>query len=275
MSQTKLVLPKMGLGTWQLSPEQAEFSVKKGIEIGYRLIDTAQAYKNEQGVGNALKATFETTQFKRRDLIIATKVDVFNLKPKKVIPTTMVSLSKLQLDYVDLLYVHWPAFFFGYRHETSLKEFSKLVDDGKVKNICVSNFSPKLIDDALAVCDKPIFANQVEHHPLLQQREMRKYLKEKGINLVAYSPLAHGKIIGVPELEEIAKKHNVGVAQVSLAWLMNHGAIPIPKATSEKHLISNFESINLNLDTEDIAKIDSISIEKRTLNPPIVKPKKW
>jgi 2,5-diketo-D-gluconate reductase B len=273
MSQDKLILPKMGLGTWMLSPEQAKVSVKKAIEIGYRLIDTAQAYKNEQGVGEGLKEVFDSTSLKRKDLIIATKVDVFSLKPKKVIPKTEISLKKLQLDFVDLLYVHWPAFLFGYRHDTTLKEFSKLVDEGKVKHICVSNFTPKLIDEAIAACDKPIFANQVEHHPLLQQRELRKYLKEKGIYLVAYSPLARGKALSIPELEEIAKKHNVGVAQVSLAWLMEHGAVPIPKATSEAHIRSNFESLKLKLDADDLNKINNISIEKRILNPPVIKPK--
>lgn len=273
MSGNKLVLPKIGFGTWMLSPEQAKFSVKKAIEIGYRFIDTAQAYKNEQGVGEALKEVFETSNLKRNDIVVATKVDVFNLKPKKILSSTAVSLKKLQLDYVDLLYVHWPAFLFGYRHNTSLKAFSSLVDEGKVKHICVSNFTPKLIDEAMAVCDKPIFANQVEHHPLLQQRELRKYLKEKGIYLVAYSPLARGKIHGIPELEEIAKKHNTGVAQVSLAWLMDHDAIPIPKATSEAHIRSNYESLQLKLDPEDIAKIDGIKVEKRILNPPVIKPK--
>jgi 2,5-diketo-D-gluconate reductase B len=268
-------IPKIGLGTWQLTPDQAKYSVIKAIEIGYRMIDTAQAYKNEQGVGAGLAEVFQTTKIKREDLLIATKIDVFNLKAKKVRKTFNISLQKLQLDYVDMLYVHWPAFFFGYKHKDTLHEFAALVDEGKVKHICVSNFNIQLLEEAQAVCPKPIFANQVEHHPLLQQRELRSYLQQKKIHLVAYSPLGRGAIFGNPQLEAVATKHQTGVAQVALAWLMEHGAIPIPKATGEAHLRSNFESIKLTLDKEDIATIDGITVQKRMLNPPIVKPKKW
>lgn len=268
-------LPKIGLGTWQLTPSEAEFSTKKGIELGYRLIDTAQAYKNEQGVGSALHDVLEHTQIKRQELIVATKIDIFNLKPAKIRKSFNISLQKLQLDYVDLLYVHWPAFFFGYRHKESLHEFSLLVDEGKVKNICVSNFSSQLVDEASVACDKPIFANQVEHHPLLKQQKLREFLQKKQIHLVAYSPLARGHLNGIPELEQLAQKYNTGVAQISLAWLIQHKAIPIPKATSEGHLKSNFEALKIELTTEDIAIIDNIRTEKRLLNPPIVKPKKW
>lgn len=270
-----LKLPPMGLGTWQLSPEQAKFSTIKAVEIGYRFIDTAQAYKNEQGVGEGLQEIFQHTTIKRSDLIVATKVDVFNLKPKKVKPTVEISLQKLQLEYVDLLYVHWPAKFSGYQPEKTLKVFSDLVDEGKVKHIAVSNFSIALLEEALAVCPKPIVANQVEHHPLLQQTKLREYLHQKQIHLIAYSPLARGEIHGIPEIENLAKKYQTGAAQISLAWLMAHNAIPIPKATSEAHLRSNFTACQLKLEPADIEIINGIKIQKRLLNPPVVKPKKW
>ncbi|MHA1340191.1 MAG: aldo/keto reductase [Promethearchaeota archaeon] len=272
MSQLK-ELPKIGLGTWKLKPEQAEFSVKKAIEIGYRFIDTAQAYKNEQGVGNGLRYAFENLGVKREDVVVATKIFVFNYKPKKVFKTFSKSLKKLQLDYVDILYVHWPAFFFGYNHKKTLGAFSKLVDEGKVKFIGVSNFTEKLINEAIEACDKPIFANQVEHHPLLQQWDLLKFLKEKGIYMISYSPLAHGKVFQIKEILDIAKKHNVSVAQVSLAWVMAVGGIPIPKATSEEHIRDNFKALDLKLDNEDMEKIKSIKIQKRLLNPPIIRPK--
>lgn len=263
-----LQLPKMGLGTWQLKPKDCFNSVLRGIEIGYRHIDTAQMYRNEHAVGQAIaEATIS-----RKDLIIATKLAIWRLRPGSVLSSTKKSLEKLQIDYVDILYVHWPAPLF-YNAKKTLKAMSQLVDEGKVRYLAVSNFTLKLLDEALAVCDKPIVANQVEHHPWLQQREMRQYLRQKDMYLVAYSPLARGKSKEIPELAQIAEKHHVSIAQVSLAWIMHHGAIPIPKSTSESHLRDNYDALNLKLDEEDILLIDSIQKEKRLVNPPIIHPK--
>ncbi|MBD3351058.1 MAG: aldo/keto reductase [Candidatus Lokiarchaeota archaeon] len=266
-------LPKIGLGTWQLKPDEAKKSTIEAIKMGYRFIDTAQAYKNEQGIGDGVKEILETTNTKRNQLIIATKIFVFNLCKRRVFKTFAKSIKKLQLDYVDILYVHWPAFWFGYNHKKTLAAFSKLVDNGQVKHIGVSNFTPKLIEEAKQVCDKPIFVNQVEHHPLLRQKKLREYLNKNNIHLVAYSPLARGKVFSIPELNDIAKKYAVSEAQVSLSWIIDHGAIPIPKATSVAHIKDNYEALNLTLDKQDIEKINNINREKRLLNPPIIKPK--
>lgn len=263
-----LKLPKIGLGTWKLKSKDCFNSVLKAIEIGYRHIDTAQMYRNEHAVGDAISQ--ETID--RKELIIATKLAIWRLRPGGVLSSTRKSLEKLKLDYVDILYIHWPAPIF-YRPKKTLKAMSQLVDEGKIKYIAVSNFTPKLIDKALAVCDKPIAANQVEHHPWLRQTEMREYLKEKDIYLVAYSPLARGKAFQIPELTQIAEKHKCSEAQVSLAWIMHHGAVPIPKGTGEDHVRDNFESLNLTLDAEDIELIDSIQKQKRIVNPPFIRPK--
>lgn len=262
----ELKLPKIGLGTWQLKPKDCVNSVLKAIEVGYRFIDTAQMYRNEQAVGEAISQG----TINRKELIIATKLAVWNLWAIKSSTTT--SLKKLKTDYVDILYIHWPIPLF-YNPKKTFKAMSQLVDEGKVKYIAVSNFTPKLLDVALAASPKPIIANQVEHHPWLQQREMREYLRQHDMYLVAYSPLARGNIMQkTSELKQIADKHKCSEAQVSLAWIMQHGAVPIPKSTSEAHIRDNFESINLTLDTEDIALIDSIKIEKRIISPPIIHP---
>ncbi|MHA1323939.1 MAG: aldo/keto reductase [Candidatus Helarchaeota archaeon] len=264
----ELKLPRIGFGTWQLKPKDCINAVLKAIEIGYRHIDTAQMYRNEEAVGKAIQeATID-----RKELIIATKLAIWRLRPGSVISSTNKSLKKLGLDYVDLLYIHWPAPIF-YRPKKTLKAMSKLVDEGKVKHIAVSNFTPKLIDKALEVCDKPIVAAQVEHHPWLRQEELRTYLKEKGMYLVAYSPLARGKVFKIPELTQIAKKHHASEAQVALSWIMQHEAVPIPKSTTEDHIRDNFEALNLILDPEDIQLIDSIQKQKRLINPPIIRPK--
>ena len=266
---TDLQLPKIGIGTWQMKPKDCVKSLLKAIEIGYRFIDTAQMYRNEQAVGQAIsEATID-----RKELIIETKLAIWNLPQGSVKRSTKKSLQKLKTDYADILMIHWPAPIF-YSPQKTFQALSQLVDEGKIKHIGVSNFTPKLLDQALAACDKPIVANQVEHHPWLQQREMRDYLKQHDMYLIAYSPLARGNIARqTSELQQIAEKHNCSVAQVSLAWLMEHGAVPIPKSTSEVHIQDNFESINLILDEEDIALIDSIKYKKRFVNPPFVKPK--
>jgi 2,5-diketo-D-gluconate reductase B len=262
----------MGFGTWKLAPADCTSAVLKAIEIGYRLIDTAQMYKNEEAVGAAISKC----GLPREELIVATKVAVFNYKPEKVFKSTEASLKKLGLKYVDILYVHWPAKLFGYKASTTLKAFSQLVDDGKVRHIGVSNFTPPLLDEAIAVCKeygKTIVANQVEHHPLLQQKQMRDYLAKHDMYLVAYSPLVRGKAMEMERLEAIAKRHGVSVAQVALAWEMGHGAIPIPKATSEAHIKDNFAAQSLKLDAEDIKSIENNKAQMRMVNPPIVKPK--
>ena len=273
MSEIKL--PKIGFGTWMLKPYEARYSTIQAIKLGYRFIDTAQAYRNEGGVGEGLKEVFESGIVKRENLIIATKVHPLRLRTKKVVSSTIKSLQKLQLDYVDIMYVHFPAFALGYSHKETLGALGKLVDEGKIRHIGVSNFTPNLIRDALEVIDKPIYANQIEHHPYLQQQSVLKFHKDKNIIQVSYSPLGRGKVLKDPVIIEIAKKNEVSSAQICLAWVINKGAYPIPKATSLGHLKDNFAAIDLQLPDEDIQKIDEIDKHERYVNPPVISPKEW
>ena len=150
---------------------------------------------------------------------------------------------------------------------------ARLVEEGKVRYIGVSNFPRKICDVAIATCSQPILVNQVEHHPLLQQRTLRTYLDAHDIALVAYSPLGRGNLGIIPELTKIAQKYSVSVSQVALAWEISDGAIPIPKSSSEAHIADNFGALNLVLDDEDIESIDSMKVQKRFVNPPIIHPK--
>nr|MDO8113225.1 aldo/keto reductase [Candidatus Sigynarchaeota archaeon] len=179
---------------------------------------------------------------------------------------------------VDLLYVHWPRPLF-YRPKQTLKAFSELVDSGKIRFIGISNFNSSQVDQAIDILQgyggKPVLANQIQHHPLKQQRVLREHLQKKSIYLVAYSPLARGVVFKVPLLQEIAKKHGVSAGQVSLAWIMAHGAIPIPKASSDEHIKDNFAAQDLILDEDDIAKIDGIKesmISRRSMVSRIIIP---
>jgi 2,5-diketo-D-gluconate reductase B len=264
----KFKLPKIGLGTMQGGSKKAKLAFIKGFEIGFRFLDTAQIYFNEKIVGEAIRES----GIPRDEFIIATKLFINNLSPRKVFKSTERSLKRLGFDTVDMLYIHWPFRFSKIGGET-LKAMSKLVDQGKVRHIAVSNFTPEQVDEAISICDKPIVANQIEMHPWLQQKELVTHHKKKGLYVVPYFPLMHGRFCDVPEIVELGKKHNVSGALISLAWLMKKGTVPIPKSTNPEHLKSNWESQKIKLSSEDIKLIDSIEKEKRFLSPPLMAPK--
>ncbi|WP_076427097.1 aldo/keto reductase [Haladaptatus litoreus] len=256
-------IPKLGLGTWQNTDgEDCAHSVKYALDLGYEHIDTAQAYDNEEYVGEGI----EESSVDREDFFLATKVWIDNLEHDDVLETTQNSLDKLGTDYVDLLYVHWPAR--EYDPEETLAAFDQLYDEGKIEHVGVSNFEPEHLDEAQEILDAPVFANQVEMHPLLQQDELHEYAVENDVQLVAYSPLARGEVFDVPELNEIAEKHGASEAQVSLAWLtQKENVAVIPKATGEDHIEDNFAALDLELDDEDVAKIDGIDRTSREVDP--------
>ena len=251
-----------GLGTWKNEdPEACTNAVATALEAGYRHIDTAQAYGNEEHVGRGI----ERADVPRDDVFLATKVWIDQLAYDDVLASTEESLRKLGVDTVDLLYVHWPAG--EYDPEGTFRAFDELVDDGRVDRIGISNFEPEQVDDAIDRADAPIFANQIELHPLLPQEELRTHCDDRGVEVVAYSPLARGAVFEVPELTEIAEKHGVSEAQVSLAWLREKGVTAIPKATSEAHIRDNFASLDVDLTDEDVAAIDGIEERDRRVDP--------
>jgi 2,5-diketo-D-gluconate reductase B len=170
------------------------------------------------------------------------------------------------------MYIHWPSRGYQKRKKEILTAFSELVNEEKIGYLGISNFTIKHTAEALDIYDKEIAVNQVEMHPWLKQEKLLEYLDSKKIKLVSYFPIMHGRIGEVQELIEIAKKHNVSPAQVSLAWIMMKGAIPIPKSVNISHVRDNYASLELNLDSEDIKRIDSIQIEKRFGDFPFVAP---
>lgn len=262
-------MPVLGLGTWQNDdPRQCAKSVKNALELGYRHIDTAQAYGNESAVGEGLA----DADVSREEVFLATKVETGSLAYGDVLETTDESIVRLGVDYIDLLYIHWPAH--SYDPEDTLMAFDELFDRGKICHIGVSNFTEDHIEEARDILSAPVFANQIEMHPLLQQEGMREYAGENEIYLVAYSPLVRGKVFDVSKISEIAEKHDVSEAQVSLAWLREKGITAIPKATSMDHISDNWRSLNLELDEEDIDKIDSIDREERLIDPDFA-PDSW
>jgi len=259
MSQSPIdEMPSLGIGTWQnTDPEACANAVATALEMGYRHVDTAQAYDNEASVGEGL----ERADVPREDVFLATKVWIDNLAYDDVRATTEESLETLGVDYVDLLYVHWPAR--EYDPADTLTAFDELHDEGLIERIGISNFEPAQVDEAIETADAPIFANQVECHPLLPQADLRAHCADRDVAVVAYSPLARGEVFDVPEIQAVAEKHGVSEAQVSLAWLREKGVTAIPKATSETHVRDNWASRTLELDDADVSKIDGIDRRAR------------
>ncbi len=260
-------IPKIGLGTYQLRGQKCTSAVLKALNVGYRLIDTAQFYKNEEDIGDAL----QRTSIPRENLLIASKVWVTNLSPKRVKSSTEKSLKKLKVDYLDIMYIHWPAL--TYNPKKTIGAFQELLEEGKIRAFAVSNFTPKIIEEALSHNTIPIWGNQVEHHLLLQQKQMREYLAKKNMKMVAYSPLARGNVLSLPIVKELAENYNKSPSQIALAWIISHDVIPIPKASSQSHLVENLEATDLTLAQEDIAQLDAIQVKKRLFSPPVLAPK--
>ncbi len=261
MSETEI--PEIGLGTWQNTySEECVESVEEALNMGYRHVDTAQAYDNEDLVGEGIRRA----DVDRDDVYLATKVWIDNLGAGDVVESLNRSLDRLGTEYVDLVYVHWPAG--EYSPEDTLQAFDEAVELGLTDDVGVSNFPPWRVDEAREILENPVKANQVEMHPLLQQDEMLGFLRERGIDLVAYSPLARDDVETVSALSEIARKHGVSEYQVALSWLKEkEGVKPIPKASSIRHLRENLRAMELELEDDDLRKIESIPREQRLVDP--------
>lgn len=258
-------IPAIGLGTWMLKGKECEQVVSKAIQCGYRHVDTAEMYDNEEYVGLGLA----NTGVSRSQLFITSKVWRDNLGKEEVIRSCRLSLERLGTSYLDLYLVHWP------NKEISLEEtfsaMKQLLDEGKIKAMGVSNFTIEHLKEAILVAEKlgiSIAVNQVEFHPLLYQKELLDFCNEHDIQLVAYSPLARGEVLSHPILKEISQEHTKTSAQVVLRWLLQKDIVVIPKSSSEDHLRKNLDVHDFSLSKEEVERIDSMDKNKRLVNPP-------
>ncbi|MBI2523012.1 aldo/keto reductase [Candidatus Woesearchaeota archaeon] len=248
-------IPILGLGMWQIpNGKVCEEAVLSALNTGYRHIDTAAAYKNEESVGNAIKKS----NIPRKELFITTKLwnDDHN-NPKKAFNE---SLKKLQLDYVDLYLIHFPV----PERNRSWEILEKIYKSGKAKAIGVSNFTIRHLKELLESSDIVPAVNQVEFHPYLYQKELLDFCNEKGIKLEAYSPLTHGKKLNDVKLVEIAKKYNKSAAQVLIKWGLQHYLIVIPKSSKKDRIIENSYVFDFELSKEDMKKLDGFNENLRT-----------
>lgn len=251
-------MPSIGLGTFMMSPEQAEDAVYNALTNGYRLIDTANAYMNERAVGRAIKKS----GLKREEIFLESK-----LWPIVYTKETAVDemLERLGIDYVDLLLLHQPA---G-DYITGYKMIEKAVKEGKVKSIGVSNFEGEPLEEILKICEIKPSVIQVEAHPYYPQTELKKQIENENIHIQAWFPLGHGD----PTLREqeifteLANKYNKSNVQIILRWHIQSGHIVIPGATKEEHIKSNIDIFDFELTDEEMKKIAELDKNKRYYEP--------
>lgn len=247
-------IPALGFGTWQLKGEQCSSMVSQALSLGYRHIDTAQAYNNEEFVGQGL----QNSRLKRDEVFLTTKVWYENFSPEKLISSVKSSLEKLQTDHVDLLLLHWPHFPNGKARET-LEALVEARQQGLCKFMGVSNFTVKFLELAHEV-SQHLVTNQVEYHPFLDQSTTKAKLDELDMALTAYSPLARGKVLENESINRVADKHGGSPAQISLAWLLaQRNVMAIPKASSKQHAEQNLKASEIVLDSEDIELLNGLS----------------
>ena len=255
-------MPTLGMGTWELTDEATcTEAVAAALEMGYRHVDTAQAYGNEELVGEGIARS----DVDRDEIFLATKVWTSDLGYEDAIDAAHDAVENLGVDSVDLLYVHWPAE--AYDPEETFRAFDELVDEGVTDRIGISNFEPDQIEEAQAHADHDIFAHQFECHPMLQQDAVREATEAHDIEPVAYSPLARGEVFDSEVLGDIADTHGVSAAQVSLAWLREQGVTAIPKASSEAHLRDNWGSLSFDLDDDELRRIAELDAGRRMVDP--------
>ena len=265
-----LKMPVLGFGVYQVpDPAVCERAVGEAISAGYRLIDTAAAYMNEDAVGRAVKKS----GVKREDLFITTKLWVQDASYEKAQDAIETSLKKLGLDYIDLYLIHQPMgdYYGAYR---AMEEAYRA---GKLKAIGVSNFYPHILTDFCETVDIIPAVNQVELHPFFAQENALKTMKEYGVTPEAWGPFAEGKhgIFTHPVLTEIAKKYGKSTAQVALRWNIQRGVVVIPKSTHENRIKENIDVFDFELSPEDMAKINALSLDRSEIvdhtNPAFIK----
>lgn len=252
----KANIPVLGLGTWQSTGQDCVAVVKKALEMGYEHIDTAQAYDNEKEVGQGIKQSGVA----RDKFFLTTKIfpDDMKFQPEKLAEAAKRSLENLDTDYVDLLLLHWPD------DRVPLSEtipaLCELQKQGLTRHIGVSNFNIADIIEAEKYADVPIVVNQVEFHPFIKQNTLQTFLNNHHILLEAYSPLARGDVFDNDIIKEIADKHNVTPAQISLAWILSDKhRVAIPKTSNPDHLQGNLDAIKVELNADELDKLGSLA----------------
>ncbi|NEU06406.1 aldo/keto reductase [Clostridium senegalense] len=244
-------MPWLGFGTYKVEDGHTVIeSVKEALRIGYRNIDTASYYDNEEGVGIAIKES----GLSREEIFLVSKVWNSDQGYEKTLKAFETSIKKLGTDYLDLYLIHWPNLL----HNESWRALEKLYKEGYIKAIGISNFTVKHLKNLMADAEIMPMINQVEFHPLLIQNELRQFCKKNNIQLEAWSPLMRGKIFDNKLLKELAKKYGKTIAQIVLRWDLQMGVVTIPKSTNITRIKENSQIFDFEISEEDLFKIQQL-----------------
>lgn len=256
-------IPQIGLGTMTLKGDVCVDAVKAALQMGYVHLDTAWFYGNEKEVGEGLRQS----GIKRDGIFICTKVRETHLDPDKFRQSLEESLANLKLPYVDLLLIHWNNKDIPFK--TSIGALCKAKKDGFAKHVGVANFTTTMLDEAWAVTSEPLVCNQIEMHPFINQDKVVAASKKHGMAVVAYCPIARGKVPGADALERIAKSHGKSAAQVSLRYLTKQGICAIPRTATPDHLKANLDVFDFTLSGAEMADLKALNATNmRVVNPP-------
>ncbi|KAA0893141.1 2,5-didehydrogluconate reductase DkgB [Pusillimonas sp. ANT_WB101] len=262
-------IPAFGLGTFRLQGQTVIGSVRNALDVGYRVIDTAQIYGNEADIGQAIAES----GVPRSELFLTTKIWIENMSASTLIPSLRQSLEKLRTDHVDLTLIHWPSPGGAVPLKETLDALREAQTDGLTSQIGVSNFTTSLLAEAIAVVGREnITTNQVEISPYLQNRKLAVFAREQGIHLTSYMTLAYGGVLNDPLLGEIATAHGATPAQIALAWALQQGYAVIPSSTRRENLQSNLNAVNIVLTDEDMARIATLDRGERQASPEGIAP---
>lgn len=257
-------IPQLGLGTWRRRGDSGLEAVVTAIEIGYRHLDTAQAYDNESMVAEAIARS----GVPRDAFFITTKVSDTNLARRDFLPSLRASLDRLRVGRVDMTLIHWPVSQDVVPLEDYIGDLIRAKEDGLTTLIGVSNFPCALVDRAVAIAGPGVVANnQVEMHPFLQNRVVSACCAAHDITVTAYLPIARNLVAKDPVICGIARDHGVEPSAVSLAWLLQKGVIAIPASSQREHLESNWRAASVKLATEEMRAIDALDRGQRLINP--------
>ncbi|MGE0340209.1 MAG: aldo/keto reductase [Xanthobacteraceae bacterium] len=246
-------IPLLGLGTWEIRGDVCKRIVEQALRLGYRHVDTAQAYENEREVGEGIR----NSGLPRDRVFVTTKVWYTHLAPADFLRSTRESLARLRLDHVDLLLIHWPNP--SVPLDQTIAALCKAKREGMTRHIGVSNFTAALIDQAAQYATEPLATNQVEMHPYLDQSKVIAACKARGISLTAYSPIVRGKAKGDPVLAKIGRTYGKTEAQVCLRFLTQQGIVAIPRTSKLERLSENSEIFDFELTPAEMVEIRGLA----------------
>ncbi len=253
-------IPIIGFGTWEITGQTCTEAVEAALKMGYRHIDTADAYGNHKEVGKGIKKS----GVPREKIFLTSKVWYDKLHHDEVISSAERFLKELQTDYLDLLLIHWPNPAVPIKE--TLSAMQELQKQKKVRTIGVSNFTIPFLKEALAT-KIPLMNLQVEFHPSFYQKELKKFCDKNELVLTAYSPIGHGHDLKIPLIQDLAKKYEKTPSQIILSWLIQKNIVVIPRSSSPERIKENLDATVFTLKAEDSAKIDALKEQQRQINP--------